>query len=96
MSDIVEIAKLTIMNKEQILDDIINILESLGMTVGERERLYLPDYITSSIEFVAFIVAAEEKFGIIFPDQWLQYETIENIELLCGVIEEEIKKICNI
>lgn len=75
------------MDKAQILQTITNILNDMGMAISDKE-VKLTEYITSSIEFITFIVSVEEAFKITFPDQWLQYETIEDMNLLCDIIAE--------
>lgn len=75
------------MEKAQILQTITSILNDMGMIIDDDD-VNLTDYITTSIEFIAFIVSVEEAFNITFPDQWLQYEIIEDLNLLCDIICE--------
>lgn len=69
--------------------EIIEILESMGIYVNQEEvSINLQEYIVDSIEFITFIVNLEEKLNFTFPDEYLIYESIATIDLLCEIIEK--------
>ena len=69
--------------------EIIEVLESMGIYVNQEEvPINLQEYIVDSIEFITFIVNLEEKLNFTLPDEYLVYESIATIDLLCEIIEK--------
>ena len=68
---------------------VIEILENMGIYVDqEEESINLHEYIVDSIQFITFIVNLEERLEFTFPDEYLLYDSIATIELLCDIIEQ--------
>lgn len=73
-------------------DDILEVLENMGIYIDQDEELIdLQAYIVDSIQFITFIVNLEEKLEFTFPDEYLLYESIASIDLLCEIIEQAKK-----
>lgn len=68
-------------------DVIISVLDEMGIFIDVTEEVCLNDYIADSIQFIQFIVALEEALGFEFPDEYLNYESMESMEKLLAIIE---------
>lgn len=68
---------------------IIEVLENMGICLDyEDESICLHDYIIDSIQFISFIVNLEEKLEFVFPDEYLLYDSIATIDILCEIIDQ--------
>ena len=73
-------------------DMVIEVLDSMGIFIDPEEApINLQEYIVDSIQFVSFIVNLEEKLNFTFPDEYLLYDTIATLDLLCEIIEHAKK-----
>lgn len=68
---------------------VVEVLESMGIYIDpEEESISLHEYIVDSIQFITFIVNLEEKLEFTFPDEYLLYDSIATIDLLCEIIDQ--------
>ncbi len=78
------------MNESEIKRAIIEELENLGIIIDPMETDM--DFITNgeidSITFISFIVAMEERFDIIFPDDSISMEGVHSLNGLAALIYE--------
>lgn len=75
---------------------IIEVLESMGIQIdAASDEIPLQEYIVDSIQFITFVVNIEEKFNIVFPDEYLLYDSISTMEILCEIIKNAQEHIEN-
>lgn len=73
-------------------NEILEVLEMMGIYIDDADsELNLQEYIMDSLQFITFIVNLEEKLEFTFPDEYLIYESIGNINILNDIIEQ-VKK----
>ena len=73
-------------------NEILEVLEMMGIYIDDADsELNLQEYIIDSLQFITFIVNLEEKLEFTFPDEYLIYESIGNINILNDIIEQ-VKK----
>lgn len=66
---------------------VCEVLDDMGLYVESSGEINLQEYITDSAQFITFVVKLEEKFDFVFPDEYLLYDTIASMSLLCEIIQ---------
>lgn len=75
---------------------VIEVLESMGIQIdANSDEIPLQEYIVDSIQFITFVVNIEEKFNIVFPDEYLLYDSISTMDILCEIIKNAQEHIDN-
>ena len=70
-------------------EKILSVFEEMGLNMeNSDDSLLLQEYIVDSIQFISLIISLEEKFGFIFPDEFLTYDSISTLGTLCQIVEE--------
>ncbi len=68
---------------------IVSVLEDMGIYLDNpTDTTPLQEYIVDSIQFITFIIGIEEKFNIVFPDEYLSYDSISSFGILCDILNE--------
>ena len=71
------------------IEDIIEVfIESGIMITYEGQDILLAEYIEDSIQFMSILVQLEDKFGIEFPDEFLQVDYFSSLYALNDIIDE--------
>lgn len=71
-------------------EEILNILDELGILIDEKEEdndFDLMDYFLESIQFISFIVEVEKYLGTELPDEYLMPERYRSFNALCDAWE---------
>lgn len=74
------------MRKEEIREQVIEIIEENGIVIEENDKFAEID----SLQLVSCILMLEENFKIAFPDDFLGVENFLDVNSICYVIEELI------
>lgn len=69
-------------------EQIVQVLEEMGILVEKDEMdVNLQEFIVDSIQFITFIVNVEEKLNLTFPDEYLNYDSIETLAKFCDILQ---------
>lgn len=74
------------MKKENVENEIIKVLESMGKYIEKKDDADLSDWIEDSIEFISFIVELENEFMVAFPDEYLNMNCLKSLNGLTEII----------
>ncbi len=80
--------------KSEIIRELINIINNMLelapvstiQTITKDTQLFDGGIFFSSLDFVEFIIAIEQKFAISWPDEMLQIEGQQTIDNIAGII----------
>lgn len=75
------------MSKNEIREKVLDVFAKTGYLIDDY-NLELSDYIPDSLAFMTIIVELEDVFGIVFPDESININTLSSIEVLTNLIEE--------
>ena len=70
-----------------------NIIKALGevfiyLEEDETDNVDLELFIESSIQFISFLIALENMFGIEIPSELLLFDNFKYLDNICIIIEE--------
>lgn len=71
--------------------EIIDVISKNGVFIEytpNEPDIDLRDYITDSLQFIGFIIAIEEKFGIEISDKYLLYDSIASIYSFSEIVKD--------
>lgn len=83
------------MTEIDVRNVVIECLEDIGILIdlSSDDDVNLTEYSVDSISFISFIVALEEKLGIIIPDDLLLIDILQSMNGFINLIEELILNI---
>jgi len=72
---------------------LISCLNEVGIQVDDtKDDIDLREYNLDSFTFLTFIVAVEEEYGVMIPDEYLRYDNIKSLKGFENMLHELINE----
>ena len=78
------------MVREKIISLLTEIMHKYDDQIKVNESFNMVDLNIDSILFISIVVDIESEFNIVIPDEYLNYESMTNIESIMNVVCDQL------